>query len=76
MIFLLDNYDSFTYNVYQYLSQLGVEITVARNDQITISEIEDMSPEKIVISPGPSNPDNAGISNEVVEYFAPKKYLY
>ena len=50
MIFLLDNYDSFTYNVYQYLSQLGAEITVARNDQITISEIEDMSPEKNVIS--------------------------
>ena len=73
MIFLLDNYDSFTYNVYQYLSQLGAEITVARIDQITISEIEDMSPEKIVISPGPSNPDNAGISNEVVEYFAPKR---
>jgi len=73
MIFLLDNYDSFTYNVYQYLSQLGAEITVARNDQITVTEIEDMAPEKIVISPGPSVPDNAGISNEVVAYFAPKR---
>ena len=72
MIFLLDNYDSFTYNVYQYLSQLGAEITVARNDQITISEIEDMSPEKIVISPGPCTPEKAGISIETVRYFGGK----
>jgi anthranilate synthase/aminodeoxychorismate synthase-like glutamine amidotransferase len=73
MILLLDNYDSFTYNLYQYLSELGARVVVKRNDQTTIAEIETLAPEKIVISPGPSTPDNAGISNEVVRHFAEKR---
>ncbi len=73
MILLLDNYDSFTYNLYQYLSELGADVVVKRNDQTTIAEIEALAPEKIVISPGPSTPDNAGISNEVVRHFAEKR---
>ena len=69
MILLIDNYDSFTYNLYQYLSELGAEVKVVRNDKITIDEIEVMAPEKIVISPGPSTPQNAGISNQVIRKF-------
>lgn len=62
MIILLDNYDSFTYNLYQYLSELGAEVLVKRNDEISIQEIAEMAPEKIVISPGPCTPHEAGIS--------------
>ena len=69
MILLIDNYDSFTYNLYQYLSELGVEVEVRRNDKTSIEEIEAMSPEKIVISPGPCTPKEAGISNEVIMQF-------
>ena len=69
MILLIDNYDSFTYNLYQYLSELGAEVKVVRNDMITIEEIREMAPEKIVISPGPSTPENAGISNQVIGKF-------
>ena len=69
MILLIDNYDSFTYNLFQYLSELGAELTVARNDKITLDEIETMSPKAIVVSPGPSTPENAGISNEVIRHF-------
>ena len=69
MILLIDNYDSFTYNLYQYLSELGAEVKVVRNDMITIEEIREMAPEKIVISPGPSTPENAGISNQVISKF-------
>ena len=69
MILLIDNYDSFTYNLYQYLSELGAEVKVVRNDKITLDEIEVMAPEKIVISPGPSTPQNAGISNHVIREF-------
>lgn len=69
MLLLIDNYDSFTYNLYQYLSELGSEVTVHRNDQITLEEIEKLAPEKIVISPGPGNPDGAGISLEVIQHF-------
>ncbi|MEE8413970.1 MAG: aminodeoxychorismate/anthranilate synthase component II [Dehalococcoidales bacterium] len=72
MLLLIDNYDSFTYNLYQYLSELGQEVVVARNDKITIEEIEEAKPERIVISPGPSTPKNAGISNQVIKQFAPK----
>ena len=61
MILMIDNYDSFTYNLVQYLGELGADIRVARNDQITIAEIERLSPEKIVISPGPCTPREAGI---------------
>ncbi len=69
MLLLIDNYDSFTYNLYQYLSELGEEVKVARNNEITIPEIEKMRPERIVISPGPSTPQNAGISNDIIKHF-------
>ncbi len=72
MLFLLDNYDSFTYNLYQYLSELGQDVKVARNNEINLEEIELLRPERIVISPGPSTPENAGISNDVIRHFAGK----
>ncbi|HLG51025.1 MAG TPA: aminodeoxychorismate/anthranilate synthase component II [Chloroflexota bacterium] len=72
MLLLIDNYDSFTYNLYQYLSELGAEVLVRRNDQITIAEIQQLRPEKIVISPGPGDPDDAGISVEVIRTFGPR----
>ena len=72
MILMIDNYDSFTYNLYQYLCELGAEVETYRNDKITLEEIEDLSPEGIVISPGPSTPLEAGISNDVIRHFGPK----
>ena len=69
MILLIDNYDSFTYNLFQYLSELGAEVKVVRNDQVSLEDIEAMTPERIVISPGPSSPDKAGISNDVIRHF-------
>ncbi len=72
MLLLIDNYDSFTYNLFQYLSELGEQVLVARNDRITIEEIERLKPERIVISPGPSTPQNAGISNDVIRHFGAK----
>lgn len=72
MIIVIDNYDSFTYNLVQYLGEMGKEVLVFRNDQITLSQIEDLLPEKIVISPGPGSPGKAGISCAVIEYFAGK----
>ena len=69
MLLLIDNYDSFTYNLFQYLSELGEKVRVVRNDKITLEEIEGMNPERIVISPGPSTPLNAGISNDVIRHF-------
>ena len=69
MILLIDNYDSFTYNLFQYLAELGAPVTVARNDRITIPEISSLAPECIIISPGPSNPEHAGISNQVISTF-------
>jgi anthranilate synthase component II len=65
-VFLLDNYDSFTYNVMQLLARIGADVTVARNDQVTVEEIEGRRPDAIVISPGPSRPEKAGISVELV----------
>lgn len=70
MLLMIDNYDSFTYNVVQYLGELGADVAVHRNDTITVDEIEAMAPERIVISPGPCSPDEAGISLEVVRRFA------
>jgi len=67
VILLIDNYDSFTYNLYQYLTELGAEIEVRRNDQISIAEVEALHPDKVVISPGPKTPDHAGISMEVID---------
>ena len=69
MILLIDNYDSFTYNLYQYLCELGAEVEVVRNDRISLEEIEEMRPERIVISPGPCTPAEAGISNDVIRHF-------
>jgi len=71
MILLIDNYDSFTYNLYQYLAELGAEVSVVRNDKITLEEITEMDPDKIVISPGPCTPEKAGISNDVIKHFGP-----
>jgi len=70
MVFVLDNYDSFTYNLVQYVGELGVEVSVRRNDQITIGEIEALHPDRIVISPGPCTPQDAGISIELIRHFA------
>ncbi len=75
MVFVLDNYDSFTYNLVQYLGELGAKVEVRRNDQVTISEIEDLRPDHIVISPGPCTPQDAGISIDLIRYFAGKTPL-
>ena len=72
MILMIDNYDSFTYNIVQYLGELGADVKVVRNDEITIAEIEQMGPERIVVSPGPCTPNEAGISMPVIEHFAGK----
>jgi anthranilate synthase/aminodeoxychorismate synthase-like glutamine amidotransferase len=70
MVFVLDNYDSFTYNLVQYIGELGVEVVVRRNDQVTVEEIDELHPDRIVISPGPCTPQDAGISIELIRYFA------
>src|SRR5579862_8405517 len=72
MIFVLDNYDSFTYNLVQYLGELGAEVVVRRNDQITPAEVEAMGPEQIVLSPGPCTPREAGITIPLIQHFAGK----
>lgn len=68
-ILLLDNYDSFTYNLYQYIAELGGEVQVHRNDQISIADIHNMAPEKIVLSPGPGRPEEAGLMMDVIQTF-------
>jgi len=70
MLLMIDNYDSFTYNVVQYLAELGAQVEVRRNDEISVEEVEAMAPARIVISPGPCTPDEAGISMAVIERFA------
>jgi len=72
MLLLIDNYDSFTYNLYQYLAELGAEIEVRRNDQVTLAEIEAMQPNRIVVSPGPCTPNEAGLSCQIIETFGPR----
>ena len=72
MLLLLDNYDSFTYNLYQYLCELGADVRVVRNDQATVDEIEALQPEKLVVSPGPCTPKEAGISVELIDRMAGK----
>lgn len=72
MVFVLDNYDSFTYNLVQYLGELGARVEVRRNDQITVDEIAALQPERIVISPGPCTPHEAGISIDLIRHFAGK----
>jgi len=76
MLLLIDNYDSFTYNLYQYLGELGAEVDVVRNDQLTVEDIEAMAPARIIISPGPGNPDEAGISKDVIRRFAGKLPIF
>src|SRR3989338_1398109 len=72
MILMIDNYDSFTYNLVQYLGEMGQELKVARNDAITIAEIKKLKPSRIVISPGPGSPKDAGVSKEVIRAFGPR----
>ena len=72
MLLMIDNYDSFTYNLVQYFGELGNEVKTVRNDEISIKEIEEISPEFIVISPGPCTPNEAGISLDVIKYFTGK----
>ncbi len=69
MILVIDNYDSFTYNLVQYLGELGADVMVVRNDQISLEEIRELNPEKIVVSPGPGEPDDGGVSNNVILEF-------
>jgi len=75
VVFVLDNYDSFTYNLVQYLGELGAKVEVRRNDEVSVGEIEAMHPERIVISPGPCTPQDAGISIELIRHFAGKMPL-
>src|ERR671924_597251 len=70
MVFVLDNYDSFTYNLVQYLGEMGQEVVVRRNDQTTLAEIDELKPSHIVVSPGPCTPQDAGISIELIRHFA------
>lgn len=72
MILLIDNYDSFTWNLYQYFCELGAEVVVKRNDEISLNDIAQLSPQKIVISPGPCTPDESGVSLEVIQHYAGK----
>jgi anthranilate synthase/aminodeoxychorismate synthase-like glutamine amidotransferase len=72
MVFVLDNYDSFTYNLVQYLGELGAQVEVRRNDQVTVDEIEELHPDRIVLSPGPCTPQDAGISIKLIRHFAGK----
>lgn len=73
MLLMIDNYDSFTYNVVQYLGELGADVHVYRNDEISVTDIEQMDPERIVVSPGPCTPNEAGISVAAIQHFAGKK---
>ncbi|MBT5558788.1 MAG: aminodeoxychorismate/anthranilate synthase component II, partial [Proteobacteria bacterium] len=72
MLVMIDNYDSFTYNLVQYLGELGEEVRTFRNDEISVAEIAKLSPDRIMVSPGPGTPDSAGVSLEVIKYFAGK----
>ena len=73
MVFVLDNYDSFTYNLVQYLGEMGEDVEVRRNDQVSLSDIESLNPSHILVSPGPCTPHEAGISIELIRHFAGKK---
>ncbi len=71
MLLIIDNYDSFTYNLVQYLGEMGVEMRVVRNDEITLEQIRQLKPERIVVSPGPCSPREAGLSNDIIKTFGP-----
>jgi len=72
MVLMIDNYDSFTYNIVQYCKELGADLKVIRNDELSVEEIAKLAPQKIIISPGPSTPDDAGVTLEVIKYFSGK----
>lgn len=72
MIVMIDNYDSFTYNIVQYCLELGADLKIIRNDEMSVEEIEALHPEKLIISPGPATPDDAGVTLEAIRYFADK----
>jgi anthranilate synthase component 2 len=72
MVFVLDNYDSFTYNLVQYMGELGAEMTIRRNDELTVDEVETLAPERVLLSPGPCTPQEAGISIDLIQRFAGK----
>ncbi|WP_373036662.1 aminodeoxychorismate/anthranilate synthase component II [Sulfurimonas sp.] len=72
MILMIDNYDSFTYNIVQYCRELGADLKIIRNDEMSVSEIEALHPQKIIISPGPASPDEAGVTLELIDYFKDK----
>ena len=76
MLLVIDNYDSFTYNLVQYFGELGADIVVKRNDEVSIAQIEQMHPDRICVSPGPCSPKEAGISNEVIRSFGPRIPLF
>jgi anthranilate synthase/aminodeoxychorismate synthase-like glutamine amidotransferase len=76
MLLVIDNYDSFTYNLVQYLGEMGVDMQVHRNDQISIEQIRALQPDRILISPGPCSPREAGLSNEIVRAFGPQVPLF
>jgi anthranilate synthase/aminodeoxychorismate synthase-like glutamine amidotransferase len=76
MILVIDNYDSFTYNLVQYLGEMKVDLQVRRNDQITLEQIADLKPERILVSPGPCSPRESGLSNDIIKTFGPKLPLF
>jgi para-aminobenzoate synthetase component II len=76
MVLVIDNYDSFTYNLVQYLGELKVDLQVRRNDQITVDEIRSLKPERILVSPGPCSPRESGVSNEIIKTFGPELPLF
>ncbi len=76
MLLLIDNYDSFTYNVYQLLSELGERVEVVRNDEVSVAQVESLAPERIVISPGPGSPVDAGISRDVIRTLGPRTPVF
>jgi para-aminobenzoate synthetase component II len=76
MILVIDNYDSFTYNLVQYLGELKAELEVRRNDQITLDQIRELNPDRILVSPGPCSPRESGLSNDIIQTFGPKVPLF
>lgn len=76
MVLMIDNYDSFTYNIVQYCLELGTDLKIIRNDELTLEEIIALNPSKIIISPGPSTPNEAGVCLEVIKYFSDKKPIF
>jgi len=76
MVLMIDNYDSFTYNIVQYCRELGADLKIIRNDEMSVEEIEKLNPEKIIISPGPATPDDAGVTLEVIKYFKDKLPIF